>query len=89
MLLPAYIIAVIYYIIWCDYFSSFPDLRFLGSNCVPVTINTFITAETYRNDIVQIYSNSWGFVGEGDTVVSLGSVWSMALQDAMTVCINK
>lgn len=67
--------------------SSFADLRFLGSNCVPVTINTFITAETYRNDVVQIYSNSWGFVGEEQSVIDLGSVWRMALQDAMTVCI--
>ena len=47
-----------------------------------------ITASTFRNDIVQIYSNSWGFVGEGDTVTTPGDFWTSALREATNVCVN-
>ena len=61
---------------------SSADIRFVG--CFAST-SDYITAQTFRNDVVQIYSNSWAFFGEGDTVSSPGAFWNMALQEAMTV----
>ena len=67
----------------CCYDSclSLADIRFLG--CPTSTVDD-ITAVTYRNDIVQVYSNSWGFV---PSVATIGPLWNMALRNAMTVCI--
>ena len=58
------------------------DIRFIGCGVSTVDI---ITAATLRNDVVQIYSNSWGFVGEGNTVITYGSFWTMALMEATNV----
>lgn len=64
--------------------SYFADIRFLGCD---ITLPNIIFAQTHKNEVVQIYSNSWGFGGQGNIVVSLGSMWNMALQQSMTVCI--
>ena len=57
-------------------------IRFIGC---PTSNVDLITASTFRNDIVQIYSNSWGFVGDGDVVATPGSFWTMALREATNV----
>ena len=36
---------------------------------------------TYRNDVVDIYSNSWGLPDSGDVVGGPGRLTKMALQD--------
>ena len=54
-------------------------IRFIGC---PTSNVDLITASTFRNDIVQIYSNSWGFV---DVVATPGDFWTMALREATNV----
>lgn len=40
-------------------------------------------ALTYRNDIVQIYSNSWGTRDDGSSVDGPGPMLQMVLQNAV------
>lgn len=40
-------------------------------------------ALTYRNDIVEIYSNSWGPIDDGSTVGGPGLMLQMVLQNAV------
>ena len=60
------------------------DIRFIGC---PTSNVDLITASTLRNDVVQIYSNSWGFIEAGDLVATPGDFWTMALREATDVRI--
>ena len=67
------------------FFSLPVDIRFIGCGA---SIVDLIIASTLRNDIVQIYSNSWGFIGQGDTVSTPGDFWTVALSEAVNVRAN-
>ena len=40
-------------------------------------------ALTYENNVNLIYSNSWGFGNDGDTIYSPGNILQMVLQNAV------
>ena len=48
------------------------------------------TALSYKNDVIQIYSNSWGPNNHGITVSGPGRLLNMAFQNSVSVsCLEK
>ena len=61
------------------------DIRLIAC---PVSDFDIAGALTHRNDIVDIYSNSWGPAGDGNTVGGPGPVLQMVLQTAVERVIS-